>query len=414
MRVLWFSLTPSCYEVVSNAGWIEALEKVVVSHLPDVELGICFEYPENRPKEKRGRVAYYPLCLSSRYRRKHKLLDSPQERYNDLESGYLSVIEDFKPDVVHCFGTERWHYGLLSGKVNIPFVIHMMGFMNIYDMMDELVIHKSDYWKYYGYNPLKVWLTRRTWKSRKENQELERSEMSVNHYFMGRTEWDRSIVKYYSPEGKYFHCPEAIREEIYNARLRWSFKRDDCIKLVTIGNAGSLKGNEIMLRAAHLLKYQFKRDFKWVYTSDEERMAISEKMAGIRHEDVNIQLVGRINAKQIAEQLCQAEFYVHPSIIDNSPNTVCEAQLMGIPVISTNAGGIPQLVEDGKTGFLYPYAEPHALAFKIMELHNDEKLLKDVSQNEWDMSHKRHDPQYLAERLHRIYKEVIAVYYHER
>ena len=403
-------MTPSCYEVVSTAGWIEALERIIVKYVPEIELGICFEYPEKRQKETRGRVTYYPVCLPDAYRRKHRLVESPKDRYSSLEPEYLSAIDDFNPDVIHCFGTERWHYGLLAESVNVPVVIHMMGFMNIYDMMDELVIHKSDYWKYYGYNPLKVWLTYKSWKSRNENQELELQVMKANRFFMGRTNWDRSIVRYYATHGDYFHCPEAIREGIYESPLRWSFKRRESIKIVTIGNAGSLKGNEIMLRTASLLKNQFKKDFVWMYTSDEERMSISEKLIGIKHDDVNIQLVGRLNATQIAEQLSDADFYVHPSIIDNSPNTVCEAQLIGVPVISTNAGGIPQLIEDGVTGFLYPYAEPHALAFKIMDLHGDKDLLTKVSDNEYEMAHNRHNPQKIASRLVDIYGQVISLH----
>ena len=188
------------------------------------------------------------------------------------------------------------------------------------------------------------------------------------------------------------------------------FTQEKKIRLITIGNAGSLKGNEMMLRTAWLLKNQFHFDFEWFYTSNEYTFSFFENVVGIKHDDVNIKLIGRLNASEIATQLADADFYIHPAIIDNSPNTVCEAQLIGTPIISTNAGGIPSLIEDGKTGFLYPYSEPHALAFKIMNLAGNKEELEQVSDNEYRVSHNRHNPEKTAKEINKIYKTIISDY----
>ena len=395
-------MTSACYDVRNTGSWIEALEKIFRKYLPEVELGIAFEHQDELFKVERDGVIYYPIHV--------KRTASPKHNFDLLRPYYKRVIGDFSPDVVHCFGTERWHYGLLAKNVNVPFVIHIMGFMNIYDAMDEIVLHEHDYIKYFNYNPLKYLINKREWKTRRENQELEKQVMLANRYFMGRTEWDKNIVKYYSKHGVYYHCEEAIREEIYNSRIRWNFHDRDKIRLITIGNAGSLKGNEMILRVAWLLKNEFHFDFEWLYTSDAYRMKFFERVVGIQHEDVNIRLIGRLNAEEIAKHLADADFYVHPAIIDNSPNTICEAQLMGTPVISTNAGGIPSLIEDGKTGFLYPYSEPYALAFKIMNLANRRDVLESVSEIEVETSRHRHQPELIAIRVRDIYQKVIADY----
>lgn len=392
-------MTSGCYDVKNTGSWIEALEKIFRKYLPEVELAIAFEHHDDVFKVKRNNVIYYPIHI--------KRTASPQRNYELLRPYYLKVVEDFRPDVVHCFGTERWHYGLLARDVNIPFVIHIMGFMNIYDPMDEIVLHQHDYIKYFNYNPLKYLIHKREYKTKAENQELEREVMRANKFFMGRTSWDENIVKYYADNGTYFHCEEAMREEIYDSPIHWSYHQRDKVRLITIGNAGSLKGNEMMLRAAWLLKNQFHFDFEWLYTSDDYKMGFFERLAGIHHLDVNIKLIGRLNASEIAQELANADFYVHPAIIDNSPNTVCEAQLIGVPVISTNAGGIPSLVEDGKTGFLYPYCEPHALAFRIMSLAEQKKLLESVSSMEMQKSRLRHDPSEIARCVVDIYRTII-------
>lgn len=403
MRVLWFAMTPGCYDVVNTGSWIEALQKIFAEFLPNVELGLAFEHTDGFKIVKRNGVTYYPLGI-------HRS-SSPQQIYEELRPYYIKAIEDFKPDVVHCFGTERWHYGLLAKAVNVPFVVHIMGFMNIYDAMEESVLHPMDYWKYFGFNPLKYFVNKRTeQRTRLENQELEKQVMSCNHYFMGRTEWDRNIVKYYSPGSRYFHCPEAIRDAIYSSKHHWNYHGYKKLRLLTVGNAGSLKGNEIMLKAARLLKYKFGVNFEWRYTSDAYKMSFFERVNDIQCRDVNINLIGRLNANQIADELAEADFYIHPSIIDNSPNTVCEAQLIGTPVIAANVGGIPQLVEEGVSGWLYPYNEYHTLAFRIMNLMNVEEELSKVSSNEIAISRKRHDPKLIASSICHIYDTIIEDY----
>lgn len=400
MRVLWFAMTSACYDVKNTGSWIEALEKIFRRNLPEVDLAIAFEHQDDVFKVERNGVTYYPIHI--------KRTASPKKNHELLRPHYLKVIDDFNPDIVHCFGMERWHYGLIAKEVKTPFVIHIMGFMNIDDPMDEIVLHQHDYIKYFNYNPVKYLIHKREYITKHETQELERKVMLANKYFMGRTSWDENIVRYYSNGGKYYHCEEAIREEIYDSNIRWSYKERKKIRLITIGNAGSLKGNEMMLRAAWLLKNQFHFDFEWLYTSDAYKMSFFERLVDIRHQDVNIKLIGRLNATEIAQALADADFYIHPSIIDNSPNTVCEAQLIGTPVISTNAGGIPSLIQDGVTGFLYPYSEPHALAFMIMNLHGQKDILEQVSKNEIECSHKRHDPQSLASNILNIYQEIIT------
>lgn len=84
-----------------------------------------------------------------------------------------------------------------------------------------------------------------------------------------------------------------------------------------------------------------------------------------------------------------------------------KAQLIGTPIISTNAGGIPSLIENGETGFLYPYSEPHALAFKIMNLAGNKEELEKVSNNEYRVSHNRHNPENIARQIIQIYSQII-------
>ena len=181
-------------------------------------------------------------------------------------------------------------------------------------------------------------------------------------------------------------------------------KANEKLEIITVSQAGSRKGNEIILRTADILKNDFHLNFTWKVAGSKDAFRLFEKKSGLRHENLNIELLGFIPASEVAKQLSTSHVYVHPSIADNSPNSLCEAQVVGCPVIAANVGGIPQLVEDGKTGLLYPYNEPHILAYLLMKL--DEKQLRELSANERRIAIERHDPKKIADVLMNTYEEI--------
>ena len=115
-----------------------------------------------------------------------------------------------------------------------------------------------------------------------------------------------------------------------------------------------------------------------------------------------------IDSEQVAQELSSSRVYIHPAIIDNSPNSLCEAQIVGCPVIAANVGGISSLVSHNQTGILYPYNEPHTLAFNIMELCQDEEKLQQLSKTERKLALQRHDPDAIFKNLINIYNKIIT------
>lgn len=408
MRVLWFSVTPSLYDEKTYGGWVASLERIVRQYGSNIELGIAFEHPDECFKVERDEVAYYPMNKVSTRLKKLRLMLNYANDWNFLKPLVMKVVDDFKPDVIHCFGSE-WPFGLIAADVSVPVVIHMQGFINIYSLSASMCCRMSDHYKFHHYNPLAIahyWY--RSLKSDASNR-CEREIMHRNRYFMGRTEWDKNIVKYFSPGAKYYHCEEAIRPEIYHSKVKWSFTPRNKMRLVTISSASSLKGNDLILRTAKLLK-EFGFDFEWRVAGSKDSFKFFESIIGLRHDDLNINLIGFIDATGVARELSQADAYVHTAIIDNSPNSLCEAQLIGCPVVSTNVGGIPQLVDYGKTGILYPFNEPHTLAFTLMNIFGDKALLERLSQNEREISHRRHDEKEIMKSLRSIYAQIIKTH----
>lgn len=410
MRVLWFSPVPSLFDERKRGTWVAALEAAVKTYSKNIELGIAFEYEKKAFKKEIDGVTYYPVSPGNSGAL--SFLRNEKARWEKLRLLYLDALNDFKPDIIQCFGSE-WPYGLIAKDTAVPVIIHMQGFLNIYHAMEKISYSNAEYSRYYRTKPLRGFKHGIESGSNKISDLREMEIMKENRFFMGRTAWDKNIVKYFgSEESVFYYCAEAMRPEIYGSPVAWTFdsssmSAEDPMRIVSVINSSVLKGSEMILRCADFLKNTMHFDFEWRVAMDILNYDRYELKTGIKHEDVNVKLLGALPAGEIAEELRRAEVYVHPSIIDNSPNSLCEAQLIGTPVIAANVGGVPSLAEDGKTGLLYPYNEFHTLAFMLMDIHGNREKLETMSNLERETSHERHDPEIIVSRLEEIYRDVL-------
>lgn len=90
---------------------------------------------------------------------------------------------------------------------------------------------------------------------------------------------------------------------------------------------------------------------------------------------------GRLDRNAMAQAYRQADIALNPSLVDNMPNSVLEALASGVPVVSTNVGGVPYIVSDGKTALLVPAKSPDAMAAAILRLMDDAALSETLVAN---------------------------------
>ena len=133
-----------------------------------------------------------------------------------------------------------------------------------------------------------------------------------------------------------------------------------------------------------------------------------ERKFGGSCDERGIRLVGRQAADEVARRLLENDLYVHPSWIDNSPNGVAEAMAIGMPIVSTNVGGIPSLVGDAQQGLLVPPGDPWAMAGAIRRLADDPELADRLAAGARETAARRHDPASVAETLVGIYRQILS------
>lgn len=400
MRILWFTNTYNAYVGTINnpyngGGWMQSMQEQLVK-LDGVELAISF-FMNGQPRrvEKNG-ITFYPMPRPrfGIWRKLHDRLFDPYQRgrWPDYEHTLLDVVEDFCPDIIHIFGSENV-YGLLASRCQVPVVLHIQGIINPY--RDALLP------PFVSWNDLRLLpINRRGWNIQSC---CEREIYHRVQHFIGRTEWSRRVTAVLNPKARYHYGGEILRSVFYKDATRQLPER---MTIVTTISGTTYKGFDMVLKTAKLLHETMGLDFEWqCYGITDTRFF--ERHFGVRHEEVGIHLMGVATAEELHEALIHATAYMHPSYIENSPNSLCEAQLVGLPVVATNVGGVASLIEEGRTGYLVPANDPWQAAYLLAMLHSDRQLNISVGSAARVMALERHNPNKIAEELMNTYREVI-------
>lgn len=414
MRVLWFTTTPAnaAARIGFNhkgRGWISSLQDVVASQ-PGISLGLCFFYEGNKEIEfEEEGTRYYGIGLP-----KKNVAGRILDRYRTvLPSNYrinalLKVINKFKPDVIHVFGSEDV-FGMVSKYVTIPVVIHIQGILNPY--LDNWFPRGVNNWQVLLKTPIAETLrgTGLYFEYRFMKKMAKREKAILKHcsFFMGRTTWDRAVTRFLSPGSQYFQCEEMIRPAFF--KQQWQPVAGKKIILSTTINPNIYKGLDIVLKAARLLKNQPDTEFEWRIFGihgNQEIVRFFEKLGKDRFASCNVVFMGPTDSDKLVECLMETTLFVHPSHIDNSPNSVCEAMLLGVPVVAAQVGGVSSLIRDGEEGVLYPDNDPYLLAHQVLELAGDTEKRKALGIAARNRAVIRHDKAAIFESLLTIYKTI--------
>jgi len=408
MKVLWFSVTKisSSTDWSKGLGWIGSLLEIVHKH-SDIKLGVAYlTFDDEQEREELG-ISFIPIRIK-RNNLKKCFIDTFTYNYIDFLTVEKSVeiVNKFQPDIIQIFGTE-WCYGLLKEKINIPIVIHLQGSWPAYRNSQpyNFIIREIIY---NFYNPVK--LKRSIGQSFLYKKRADREEkiFRLNKYYMGRTCWDKALVHLYNPSARYYFCSEALRSDFINCNQKWTLKPSNKLHICSV-TSNPLKGLDFVLKTAKLIKGNSNLDFEWnIIGCSDDLKKINEHYTGIKANEVNVISVGRLDSSKMVELYLNTDLYVHSAYIDNSPNAICEAQCLGLPIIATYVGGVPSLFSDEyPMEYLVPINDPYYLASKIIDFRKDEKTILRMSQLNYDIARERHSPENIYKSLLSIYKDII-------
>ncbi|MDJ0601367.1 MAG: glycosyltransferase [Crocosphaera sp.] len=189
-------------------------------------------------------------------------------------------------------------------------------------------------------------------------------------------------------------------------------KKDEKIRIATTGRLVEKKGIEYSIRAvAKQAKINPNLEYN-IIGDGELRPDFEQLIKDLGMEDI-IKIVGWKNETEIKKILDESHIFIAPSVTakdgnqDAPINVLKEAMAMGLPVISTYHGGIPELVEDGVSGFLVPERNVDSLADKLNDLITHPEIWEKMGQAGRNYVEKYYDLEMLNNKLIEVYQQLI-------
>lgn len=446
MKVLWLCnvMMPMIAEQLqleasNKEGWLSGLATVALERKNEngIELGIAFPAPTElladgrETFEKSITVQGATLnCYGF-----HEDVTRPEVYDEGLEKRMQEILEAFQPDIVHCFGTEYPHTlamcrcvpdksRLLVGVQGLCALIADAYFADLPDK----VIHSATLRDVIRQDSL---VQQKEKFVKRGTMELEAVKLAGN--IAGRTEWDRVNTQKWNPNARYYILNETLRQNFYGT----AWDGEKCVPHSIFVSQGDypIKGLHYMLEAMPeiLKKYPDARVFVAgnslvSYGTLKEKLKISAYgkylRRLIRENRLQDKVVfpGRLNAEQMKEQYLRSSVFVCCSAVENSPNSLGEAMLLGMPCVSAEVGGIPSIFTGGEDGILY---RGHAkgkgnnntcdlksisknLADSVIEIWENMEKTKQYCKNARNHAEKTHDRKRNYKQMTEIYAKILA------
>jgi glycosyltransferase involved in cell wall biosynthesis len=175
--------------------------------------------------------------------------------------------------------------------------------------------------------------------------------------------------------------------------------------VVSVGALVDRKGHNVFLTAAHYLKEQG-CNARYLICGDgplHPVLAAQVQTLRLRSE---IHFTGF--RSDIPELLAAADYFVHVPYYEGLGIAVLEALASGLPTIASRVGGIPEIIEDGKTGMLVPAQDAKALSATLIRLFNDPHFSRQLGRTGQTFVRERFDISVMARTNEALYKELLA------
>jgi len=380
----------------------------------EIILSVCTTYNgTDLLKIDEGGILYYLLPRKK-----------PNTEYDkSLEAYWLMIIREFEPHVIHIHGTEYAHgLACMNSCPEQNYVISIQGLVSVSSKFYFAGIKTLDLVKHITLHDL---LRRETIFQEKRRFErrgkLEREYIRKTKHIIGRTDWDYAHTNAINSSIEYHFCNETLRSGFYTAR-KWNIKEKQDYTIFLSQAGYPLKGLHQALRALSIVKGYYPKVHLKVAGLDitksnnlKDRLRLGGYGSFIKSLIKKLGLVsnvtftGSLGEIEMINEYRSTHLFLCPSSIENSSNSLAEAQLLGVPCLASFVGGLPSLVHHYENGILYRFEDHVMLAFQIMKIFEDEKLALHISQKGQTIAEKRHDSDYISSRMVEIYMAVFSV-----
>lgn len=372
MKVLWICniMLPAVAEYFgregsNKEGWLSGLCSIILErqHENQIELHVAFPVEKSMSGyigevvTEDGKLHCYGF---------YENVIHAEQYGTDIEAQLRLIMDTVNPDVIHCFGTEYAHTLAALRCAPHPERV-LVGIQGLCGVIAEA---------YMADLPKRVQKTRTFRDILKRDSLLEQQKkfemrgqrekeiFKLAQNVTGRTDFDRTYAEKANPQVRYFAMNETLRPCFYAGK--WVKERCVPYSIFIAQGDYPLKGLHYLLVAAAKLKERYPKLQIYVagnslvnYETIRDRIKISGYGKYLRELiekydlEERVHFTGKLSAAKMLEQYIRSSVFVCCSANENSPNSLGEAMMLGMPCVAAAVGGIPNLFTDGEDGVLY-------------------------------------------------------------
>ena len=327
------------------------------------------------PEEAQGSLGQ----LSYRVFREPVMHRYPKE----LEEVFRQELSAFQPQVIHIWGTEYGHtlamvkscrdLGLLEHTV-----ISIQGLCGIYARHYAEGLPESLLYRFSPRDLLRLDNISFQRKRYIRRGSMEAQALALSRHVIGRTPWDRACARLLAPGACYHFCNETLRQDFYSDT--WTY--EGCVphSIFLSSAAIPIKGFHYLLEALPVILRQYPDTTVCVpgpdifHTTGKARLLEQtyhrylRKYAETQNLLDKVCFLGHLSPQAMKENYLSCNVFALPSTVENSPNSLGEAMLLGVPCVAADVGGVATMLRDNTEGLLYQSTAPYMLAQKILDV----------------------------------------------
>ena len=253
----------------------------------------------------------------------------------------------------------------------------------------------------------------------KEQSQKEAALLADLRHVTGRTPWDKAELARLAPHAEYYVCNETLRPGFFAAR--WQGGPQKPVLFLSQGNQPR-KGLHWLLQALppvlqkypdltlHIAGWPMVK--KGPLLEPVLRLLLPyqtylKKLIRELHLQKQVVWLGCLSESEMRKALLQSSIFVMPSSLENSPNSLGEAMLLGMPCIATDAGGTAGMLANGKEGILYQPEDISALTAAILQMLDDPAQAKRFGDAARERALITHDPVRNGQAMLQIYRRIL-------
>lgn len=343
----------------------------------------------------------------------------PHRYLPELEVWFRQELEAFRPEVIHIWGTEYAHTLAMVNAVEARnlldhAVVSIQGLCSVYSGHYAEGVPSQIQRACTFRDAVRRDNIRQQQKKFALRGALEVEALRKVRHVTGRTDWDRACTAKIHPEATYHFCNETLREEFYSGQ--WRYELCQAHRVFASSCVYPVKGFHYLLEAFAGVARDYPdatlavpgRSF---LTADRlHRTAYQRYLADMARElgvAEKIEFLGSLSAQGMKEAFLGCNVFVLPSTIENSPNSLGEAMLLGVPCIASNVGGVTNLLSAPAEGYVYQSTAPYMLEYYLRQVFTLGAEAAVLGQAARDHALATHDPQRNLDTLLAIYQTLI-------